>query len=421
MSQGVLRMPRLSDSMSEATIVSWLKQPGEPFLRGDPLFEVETDKATVVYEAEEDGLLAEILVSEGGTATLGEPIARLGGADGDQERTETARPVAASSAKPTTTIDFRTAVREALDEELAADDRVIFFGEDVAVAGGVFAVTTGLYEKYGRERVFDTPISELALAGAAFGAAISGLRPVIEIMFGDFLTLAMDSLVNQSTKYWYLTGEQVPVPLVIRSVVGAGGRFGAIHSQMPVSWFMGVPGLKIVSPATPGDAKGLLRSAIRDDNPVLFFEHKRLYGVVGEVDGDLVPIGVARVAREGTDVTIVSAMNGVHEAMKAAEILFADGIVAEVIDLRTLRPLDIPTILTSVAKTNRIVVVEEGPLTGGWAGEVIARVTEEGLGDLDDAWRIATANSPVPYSPPLEDSFLPSAERIASEIRARRR
>ena len=320
-----------------------------------------------------------------------------------------------------TTIDFRTAVREALDEELAEDDRVIFFGEDVAIAGGVFAVTPGLYEKYGRERVFDTPISELALAGAAFGAAISGLRPVIEIMFGDFLTLAMDSLVNQSTKYWYLTGEQVPVPLVIRSIVGGGGRFGAIHSQVPVSWFMGVPGLKIVAPATPGDAKGLLRSAIRDDNPVLFFEHKRLYGVVGETDGDLVPIGVARVAREGTDVTIVSAMNGVHEALQAAEALSADGIAGEVIDLRTLRPLDIPTILTSVAKTNRIVVVEEGPLTGGWAGEVIARVTEEGLGDLDDAWRIATAESPVPYSPPLEDAFLPSAERIASEVRSRMR
>ena len=319
----------------------------------------------------------------------------------------------------TTTIDFRTAVREALDEELAADDRVILFGEDVAVAGGVFAVTSGLYEKYGKERVFDTPISELALAGAGFGAAITGLRPVLEIMFGDFLTLVMDSLVNQSTKYWFLTGGQVSVPLVIRSVVGAGGRFGAIHSQMPVSWFMGVPGLKIVCPATPGDAKGLLRSAIRDDNPVLFLEHKRLYGVVGDVDEDLVPIGVARVALKGTDVTVVSAMNGVHQALKAAEILSADGIAAEVIDLRTLRPLDIPTILTSVAKTNRIVVVEEGPLTGGWAGEVIARVTEEGLSDLDDAWRIATAESPVPYSPPLEDAFLPSAERIASEIRAR--
>jgi acetoin:2,6-dichlorophenolindophenol oxidoreductase subunit beta len=283
----------------------------------------------------------------------------------------------------------------------------------------VFAVTPGLYEKYGRERVFDTPISELALAGAAFGAAVSGLRPVLEIMFGDFLTLVMDSLVNQSTKYWFLSGEQVSVPLVIRSVVGAGGRFGAIHSQMPVSWVMGVPGLKIVCPATPADAKGLLRSAIRDDNPVLFFEHKRLYGVVGEVDGDLVPIGVARVAREGSDVTIVSAMNGVHEALKAADILIADGIAAEIIDLRTLRPLDIPTILASVAKTNRIVVVEEGPLTGGWAGEVIARLTEEGLGDLDDAWRVATAESPVPYSPTLEDAFLPSAERIAFEIRAR--
>ena len=321
----------------------------------------------------------------------------------------------------TTTIDFRTAVREALDEELAADDRVIFFGEDVAIAGGVFAVTGGLFEKYGRERVFDTPISELALAGAAFGAAISGLRPVIEIMFGDFLTLAMDSLVNQSTKYWYLTGEQVPVPLVIRSVVGGGGRFGAIHSQMPASWFMGVPGVKIVTPSTPGDAKGLLRSAIRDDNPVLFFEHKRLYGVSGEADGELVPIGVARIAREGTDVTVVSAMNGVHEALKAADLLSADGIAAEVVDLRTLRPLDITTVLASVAKTNRIVVVEEGPLTGGWAGEVLARVTEEGLGDLDDAWRIATPESPVPYSPPLEDAFLPSAERIASEVRRRLR
>jgi len=319
----------------------------------------------------------------------------------------------------TTTIDFRTALREALDEELAGDERVVFFGEDVAVAGGVFAVTPGLYEKYGPERVFDTPISELALAGAAFGAAISGLRPVVEIMFGDFLTLVMDSLVNQSTKYRFLTEDRVSVPIVIRSVVGAGGRFGAIHSQMPVSWFMGVPGLKIVTPATPGDAKGLLRSAIRDDNPVLFFEHKRLYGVSGEVDDGLVPIGVARVVREGTDVTVVSAMNGVHEALRAGELLAGDGIEAEVVDLRTLRPLDIPTVLSSVAKTNRVVVVEEGPLTGGWAGEVLARVTEEGLGDLDDAWRIATAETPVPYSPPLEDAFLPTAERIASEIRAR--
>ena len=182
-------------------------------------------------------------------------------------------------------IAFRTAIRDALDEALADDERVILFGEDIAVAGGVFATTTGLYDKYGPERVFDTPISELAMAGAAFGSAVTGMRPVLEIMFGDFLTLAMDSLVNQSTKYWFLTQEQVSVPLMIRSVVGAGGQFGAIHSQMPVSWFMGVPGLKIVGPSNPGDAKALLKAAIRDDNPVLFFEHKRLYTLEGEVNG----------------------------------------------------------------------------------------------------------------------------------------
>jgi acetoin:2,6-dichlorophenolindophenol oxidoreductase subunit beta len=318
-------------------------------------------------------------------------------------------------------IAFRTAVRDALDEELAADERVIFFGEDVAVAGGVFATTTGLYEKYGAERVFDTPISELALAGAAFGSAVNGLRPVIEIMFGDFLTLAMDMLVNQASKYWFLTQEQVSVPLVIRSVVGAGGQFGAIHSQMPASWFMGVPGLKIVAPSTPADAKALLKAAVRDDNPVLFFEHKRLYGLEGEVNGDAGRLGEAKVVREGTDVTLVTAMKGVHDALEAADRLEQDRISVEVIDLRTLRPIDTDTVLASVRKTNRIVVVEEGPLTGGWAGEVLARVTEEGLGYLDDAWRMATPDTPIPYSPPLEEAFLPGTERIVADIRRRLR
>jgi acetoin:2,6-dichlorophenolindophenol oxidoreductase subunit beta len=316
-------------------------------------------------------------------------------------------------------VAFRTAIRDALDEELAADERVILFGEDVAVAGGVFATTTGLYDKYGPERVFDTPISELALAGAAFGSAVHGLRPVIEIMFGDFLTLAMDSLVNQSTKYWFLTQEQVSVPLTIRSVVGAGGRFGAIHSQMPASWFMGVPGLKIVGASNPGDAKALLKAAIRDDNPVLFFEHKRLYGLEGEVNGEPARLGEAAVVREGSDVTLVTAMKGVHDGLEAAAELEADGISVEVVDLRTLRPFDVETVLASVQKTNRIVVVEEGPLTGGWAGEVLASVVEHGLGHLDDAWRIATPDTPIPYSPPLEDAFLPGAGRIAQEIRAR--
>jgi pyruvate/2-oxoglutarate/acetoin dehydrogenase E1 component len=318
-------------------------------------------------------------------------------------------------------IAFRTAIRDALDEELANDERVILFGEDIAVAGGVFATTTGLYDKYGAERVFDTPISELALTGAAFGSAVTGLRPVIEIMFGDFLTLAMDTLVNQATKYWFLTQEQVSVPLTIRSVVGAGGRFGAIHSQMPVSWFMGVPGIKIVAPSTPADAKALLKAAVRDDNPVLFFEHKRLYTLEGEVNGEVGRLDEAKVVREGSDVTLVTAMKSVHDALEAAETLQADRISVEVIDLRTLRPFDLETVLASVRKTNRIVVVEEGPLTGGWAGEVLASVTEHALGHLDDAWRIATPNHPIPYSPQLEDAFLPGAERITAEVRTRLR
>src|SRR5580700_9672955 len=193
-------------------------------------------------------------------------------------------------------VEFRTALRDALDQELAADETVILFGEDVALAGGVFAVTTGLYDKYGPTRVFDTPISELAMTGAAFGAAISGMRPVLEIMFGDFLGLSMDSLINQASKYWFLTGERQSVPLVIRSVVGAGGRFGAIHSQMPISWLTGVPGLKIVAPSTPGSAKGLLKAAIRDPNPVLFFEHKRLYSKKGPVEnGGVLELGRAAV------------------------------------------------------------------------------------------------------------------------------
>jgi pyruvate/2-oxoglutarate/acetoin dehydrogenase E1 component len=314
-------------------------------------------------------------------------------------------------------VEFRTAIRDALDEELARDERVILFGEDVAVAGGVFAATPGLYERHG-ERVFDTPISELAMAGAAYGAAACGLRPVLEIMFGDFLPLAMDSLVNQAAKLLFLDGRQ-GCPLVIRCVVGAGGRFGAIHSQTPISWFSGIPGIKLVAPSTPHDAKALLRAAIRDDNPVLFFEHKRLYSLKGEVGDELLPLGRAAVVREGGDVTIVSLMKGVHDSLAAAELLAARGVEAEVVDLRSVRPVDTETVCASVGKTNRLVVVEEGPLTGGWAGEVLARVTESSLGDLDDAWRIATPDGQIPYSPPLEDAFLPGPERIAEEILAR--
>jgi pyruvate/2-oxoglutarate/acetoin dehydrogenase E1 component len=317
-------------------------------------------------------------------------------------------------------LEFRHAIRQALDEELERDDRVVFFGEDVAVAGGVFAATSGLYEKFGAERVFDTPISELAITGAAFGAAVTGLRPVIEIMFGDFLPLSMDSLLNQATKYWFLSGGTHPVPLTVRSVVGGGGRFGPIHSQSPPAWFNGISGLKIVAPSTPADAHGLLKASIRDDNPVLFFEHKRLLSNKGPAGGaEPIPLGSAAVVRDGDDVTLVSAMKGVHDCLEAADVLAERGVSAEVIDVRTIRPLDVATVLESVARTNRVAVVEEGPLTGGWAAEVLARLTEQGLGHLDDAWRITTPNAPVPYSPPLEDAHLPGATRIAQEVLAR--
>lgn len=317
-------------------------------------------------------------------------------------------------------IEFRRAIRDALDEELARDESVLFFGEDVARAGGVFVVTPGLWEKY-PDRVIDTPISELALAGAAFGSAVCGKRPVFEIMFGDFLPLAMDSLVNQSAKYWYLSNEQASVPLVVRSAIGAGGRFGAIHSQTPISWFLGVPGLKIVCPATPADAKGLLKSAVRDPNPVLFLEHKRLYSLRGEVNGELTPIGRGVVVRQGDDITIVSAMKSLHDSLAAAETLGQRGVEADVIDLRTLRPMDIDLVLASVSKTGRLVVVEEGPRTGGWAAEVVARVSETALDQLDDIWRITTADTPIPYSPALEDAFLPAPDVIVESILAHRR
>jgi pyruvate/2-oxoglutarate/acetoin dehydrogenase E1 component len=317
-------------------------------------------------------------------------------------------------------LEFRDAIRDALAEELERDPAVIFFGEDVAAGEGVFKVTTQLFERFGSERVFDTPISELALAGAAYGAAVTGLRPVIEIMFGDFMGLAMDSLVNQAAKFWYISAEQGSVPLVVRSAVGAGGRFGAMHSQTHGTWFQGVPGLKIAIPSSPAEAKGLLKSAIRDDNPVLFLEHKRLYSVKGPApEHELVPLGQAGIARQGGDLTIVSVGKGVPDALAAASALEEEGISAEVIDLRTLRPLDLATVLESVARTNRLLAVEEGPRTGGWAAGLLGLVAEQGLHDLDDAWIVATEETPIPYSPTLEDAYLPDTESILESVRSR--
>jgi pyruvate/2-oxoglutarate/acetoin dehydrogenase E1 component len=287
---------------------------------------------------------------------------------------------------------------------LAADDRV--FGERRRRGRRVRGSAS---TRVRAERVFDTPISELGLAGAAFGSAVTGLRPVVEIMLGDFLPLVMDSVVNQMSKYFFLTGGEVSVPVVLRSVVGGGGRFGAIHSQMPASWFMGVPGIKIVAPSTPADAKALLRGAIDDDNPVLFFEHKRLYGVEGAADGASPVIGEAAVVRAGRDVTLVSAMRGVHECLRAAETLSSHGIEAEVVDLRSLRPLDRDAVLASLQRTNRLVVVEEGPLSGGWAVSALAPA-EHGLSGIDVPGG-SRRRQPVPYSPRA-----PGADRIAAEV-----
>jgi acetoin:2,6-dichlorophenolindophenol oxidoreductase subunit beta len=317
-------------------------------------------------------------------------------------------------------LEFRTAIRDALHEEIERDPAVVFFGEDVAAAGGVFMTTPELHERHGQDRVFDTPISELAMAGAAFGAAVTGLRPVIEIMFGDFMALPMDSLVNQSAKFWYVSNEQASVPLVVRSAVGAGGRFGAMHSQIHGTWFQGIPGIKIVAPSSPADAKGLLKSAIRDDNPVIFLEHKRLYSMKGPPPAEeTVPLGKAAVVRQGSDITIVSALRGVVESLEAAELLARDGIDAEVVDIRSLRPLDHESVLESVAKTNRVMVVEEGTRVGGWAGNLLGILAAEGLHDLDDAWIVATDDTPAPYSPTLEDAWLPAGAEIAAAVRER--
>jgi pyruvate/2-oxoglutarate/acetoin dehydrogenase E1 component len=317
-------------------------------------------------------------------------------------------------------LEFRTAIVEALAEELEADPAVFLMGEDIAAPGGVFKVTEGLFERFGAERVIDTPISELALAGAAFGSALVGRRPVLEIMFGDFMALAMDSLINQSAKWWFLSNEQAPVPITVRCAVGGGGRFGAIHSQVPGTWLAGVPGLKVVAPATPASAKALLKAAIRDDNPVIFMEHKRLYSVKGPAEeAEPARLGAAAVIRPGRDVTLVSLMKGVDDCLGAAEALSRDGIEAEVVDLRSLRPLDTETVIRSVERTNRLLCVEEGPLTGGWAAGLVGAVTVEALDLLDDVEVLTTPDHPAPFAASLEDAYMPGAEKIAAAVRAR--
>jgi pyruvate dehydrogenase E1 component beta subunit len=306
-------------------------------------------------------------------------------------------------------------------QEMRRDDSVVFLGEDVAAAGGVFKATVGLLEEFGPTRVRDTPISEQAILGAAMGAAMTGLRPIAEVMFSDFFAVCWDIVVNQIAKTRYMTDGQISLPLVIRSGNGAGSRFGAQHSQAVENWAMAIPGLKIVAPSQPGDVKGLLAAAIRDPDPVLFFESKSLYGTKGEVpDGEhVIELGKANILREGSDVTIVSLALMVPRALKAAETLQNEhGISASVIDLRTLVPLDTQTILAEVAKTGRLVTVEENPRLCGWGAEVASIVAEELFWDLDGpVTRITTPHIPLAAADALEDFMLPSAEKIVARIR----
>jgi len=318
-------------------------------------------------------------------------------------------------------ITYRDALREALREEMLRDETVFLLGEDIGrYWKGAFKVTKGLAEEFGDERVRDTPISESAIIGVAAGAAITGMRPVAEIMFGDLSALAMDQIANQAAKLTYMFGGQTKVPLVIRMPFGAGVNIAAHHSQSLEAWFMHVPGLKIAMPSTPYDAKGLLKTAIRDDNPVMFFEHKLLYSIKGPVPEEeyTVPLGVADVKREGEDVTIVATLYMVHKSLAAAEELSNEGISVEVVDPRTLVPLDKQAIINSVKKTGRIVIVTEDCKTGGVSAEIAAVVAEEAIDYLDaPVKRVAEPDTPIPFSPPLERFVIPDEKRIIGAVK----
>lgn len=317
-------------------------------------------------------------------------------------------------------ITYREAVVRALDEEMARDENVIFFGEDVAKAGGVFKVTPGLYEKYGPVRVRDTPISENAIIGAGIGAAVTGLRPVVELMFADFAAVTLDQIINQAAKFRYMSGGQLKVPLVIRAAQGGGAGFASQHSQCCETWFMHSPGLKVAVPSNPADVLGLLKSAVRDDNPVVFLEHKVQYAEKGDVpDGEhVVPFGLANVVRSGQHVTIVAVQRMVGVALSAAEALAKENISCEVIDPRTLVPLDLETIVTSVKKTGRLITVEEAPHAGGWGSEVASRVTDEAIWYLEGpVIRVTMGAGMIPFSQPLEDYVIPNKDRVIAAVR----
>lgn len=317
-------------------------------------------------------------------------------------------------------ITFSEALREALAEEMSRDPLVFIMGEDVGPFGGVFGVTAGLHDEFGEERVRDTPISEQAIVGAGLGAALVGMRPIVEVMFADFVTVAMDQVVNQAAKARYMSGGKAKVPLTMRIVNGAPGSAAAQHSQSPEGWFMNVPGLKIAVPATPYDAKGLLKTAVRGEDPVLFFEHKMLYAVKDDVPEEeyTIPFGEAAIRREGTDATIIAIGGVLPKVMEAADKLADSGISVEVVDPRTLVPLDTAALVESVKKTNRALIVHEAHRRAGPGAEIAALLAEEAIGYLDaPIVRVATKNVPFPYHPELEKFILPETDDIVEAVK----
>ncbi|MEC3910890.1 pyruvate dehydrogenase complex E1 component subunit beta [Sphingobium sp. CR2-8] len=449
-----IKMPALSPTMEEGTLAKWLVKEGDDVKSGDILAEIETDKATMEFEAVDEGKIGQILIAEGSEGVkVGTVIATMAGEDGEEapapkvqapkaeeapkadaeaapKKAESGTSKLASEAKATvqdpdlpegtefvkTTV--REALRDAMAEEMRKDERVFVMGEEVAEYQGAYKVTQGLLDEFGDKRVIDTPITEYGFAGIGTGAAMGGLRPIIEFMTFNFAMQAIDHIINSAAKTNYMSGGQMRCPIVFRGPNGAASRVGAQHSQNYGPWYAAVPGLIVIAPYDAADAKGLLKAAIRSTDPVVFLENELLYGRsfdVPKVDDYVLPIGKARIMRPGKDVTLVSYSIGVGLALDAAETLAGEGIDAEVIDLRTLRPLDTATVLESLKKTNRLVVVEEGWPTCSIASEIAAVVMEQGFDDLDaPVLRVTNEDVPLPYAANLEKAALIDAARVVA-------
>ena len=443
-----IKMPALSPTMEEGTLAKWLVKEGDTIKAGDVIAEIETDKATMEVEAVDEGVIEAILVPAGSeNVKVNTLIARLKG-EGEAAAPAAAAPaaeaapapVAAAPAaggpisaastfadpeidgKPLKKITVRDALRDAMAEEMRRDDRVFLMGEEVAQYQGAYKVSRELLQEFGDRRVIDTPITEHGFAGMGVGAAMAGLKPIVEFMTWNFAMQAIDHIINSAAKTLYMSGGQIKSSIVFRGPNGAASRVGAQHSQDYAAWYGNVPGLKVIAPYDAADAKGLLKAAIRDPNPVVFLEHEMMYGHefdIPDVEDWVVPIGKAKVRRLGSDVTLVAYSRMVGFALKAAEELEKEGIQAEVVDLRTIRPMDHATILESVKKTNRLVTVEEGWGPMGVGAEIVARITEHGFDYLDaPPLRVHQEDVPLPYAANLEAMSLPSVEKIVKAAKA---